>query len=366
MAALVSEADSKMMRFEMKELYRASGPFVEGHFTHVTLEPVLNNSWENLDPKCKVFALILGFLQDTWDKDLLRFEVPFKELSYKFLVSNATSHLLLYPCFAALLSAPLTARLIVLQTLVLALGYNEKTYPQVGVKNFPWQDSGLRTARGAVTVRGPARTRWESLSKLGLPEEDKTLFVQLVSALGGDAHRSLWWLNDKDLDEDEDEGDGKAAVTRVKDRPGLRESLAYHPCEGKASCWLLAVLVSFEGALDDPFTPSPRDRLLDYHIRELLYHEVTCDSLAAWDDGDGNGHVGARWTVADVDGRARLMENLHLLPAEGARTKRGQGLGFVRGQGADGWRWCPADGWAGTAVFAYLARCVLPAQTSLS
>ena len=77
------------------------------------------------------------------------------------------------------------------------------------------------------------------------------------------------------------------------------------------------------------------DRLLDFHIRQRVWHQVHKHAKFLWlQDGLDDS------LAKDL---GNLMENLHMLPTQGRRGK---------GDGEFGWE--PNDGWGGTSAFYYL------------
>ena len=64
------------------------------------------------------------------------------------------------------------------------------------------------------------------------------------------------------------------AVTVIPEREGRHAigTLNLHKfnVEGKASCWLFAVLFNIQGALAHAMHPTVRDRMLDYYMRKQV------------------------------------------------------------------------------------------------
>ena len=107
--------------------------------------------------------------------------------------------------------------------------------------------------------------------------------------------------------------------------------------EGKASCWLLATLYGIAGALDNALKPSVKDRLLDCHLRRVLWQQVATECLT-------------NFQTLDTSHAAQLIElltNLHQMPYQGKRRS---------GSSPESVGWRPASGWGGTVAFDYVCR----------
>lgn len=105
--------------------------------------------------------------------------------------------------------------------------------------------------------------------------------------------------------------------------------------EGKASCWILSFLGNIAGAVADLEKPTPRERLLDYYLRNELYQMILQHLDTTFEE--------------DIDSGQQLLslemlEKLHLLPVSATR------------RGSDKYGWVPGAGWAGTFVYTYLTK----------
>ncbi|MCP4469661.1 MAG: hypothetical protein GY815_03060 [Gammaproteobacteria bacterium] len=104
--------------------------------------------------------------------------------------------------------------------------------------------------------------------------------------------------------------------------------------EGKGSCWILSVLASVAGLLQNPHHPKLLDRHIEYECRKLVWREMINYMENHWgalDDTSSKMYL-------------NLLDNLHLVPPKG------------KGKGFDVWGDAGMDAWSGTRAYLFLAR----------
>ena len=111
------------------------------------------------------------------------------------------------------------------------------------------------------------------------------------------------------------------------------KNLTLKNVEPKGSCWLFAVLANVSGALENPLNPTVKDRLVDYHIRQVIHADCLSYCTKYFSNlGD-----------PELNDMAETLAGIHELPTQGKR----------RGQAGE-YGWVPANGWEGSTPLRFL------------
>ena len=105
------------------------------------------------------------------------------------------------------------------------------------------------------------------------------------------------------------------------------KGLQLRKVEGKASCWVLSFLGNIDGAVADLEKVQPRERLLDWFLRNQLYQMILEHLEITFEEEQSSNQLMCA---------LEMLEKLHLLPAQATR------------RGSDKYGWVPGEGWGRT------------------